>query len=209
METVPPAMVIEASELSVGEFRELLSILRANWKDTDPYLDDIARVIHNTSEDSTVHAFASGRIDGILRTKRIRSDGEPRLVPATFEQLVGPYWSRCDRDADTRILVDLTKRDGAAGVAENVHPLRGWPAFRSRTSGRSVPKVRSRLHTHLGAWPVRCIPNGRPCQKPPNVVVMSYRGFAEQHALAPSMRELAQVAPVSEATQAVRATHAD
>jgi hypothetical protein len=38
---------------------------------------------------------------------------------------------------------------------------------------------------------------------------MSYRGFAEQHALALSTRELPQVAPAPEATQAVRATQAD
>ena len=176
VEPVQPARVVKGTDLSPRYFGELLSILQANWEDTDPYLDDIARVIHNAGEDMLV-SIIGGRIDGVLRTKRIRADGDPSLVPATFEQLVGPYWSRCDRDPDTRILVDLTKRSDASGVARTLIP-EGLSRFPEPNFGTFSPESAVGLHIRLGASAVRYIPNGRPRRQPSNVVVMSYRGFA-------------------------------
>ena len=179
VETVQLASVVKGSELSPSQFGELLEILRANWEDTDPYLDDIARVIRNAGEDMLVR-IVNGRIDGVLRTKPIRADGDPRRVPATFEQLVGSYWSRRDPDADTRILVDLTKREGATGVANTLIP-ESLGRFPEANFGTFSPESAVGLHLRLGAQAVRCIPDGRPRRQPPNVVVMAYRGFALQN----------------------------
>ena len=176
VETSPPVTVVRGSDLRPVQFGELLAILLAKWEDTDPYLDDISRLMRNAGDDMLVR-IADGRIDGVLRTKSLRAGGDPRLVPATFEQLVGPYWSRRDQDCDTRILVDLTKLDGAAGVAKTLIPV-GLDRFLEPNLGTFSPEDAVGLHTHLGACAIHGIPNGRPRHHPSNVVVMSYRGFA-------------------------------
>ena len=132
---------MRGSDLHPVHFAEILAILLPKWQDTDPYLDDIATVMRNAGDDILVRV-ADDRIDGVLRTKMHPRRGDPRRVPATFEQLVGPYWSRRDPNADTRILVDLTKLDGASGVAKTLIAS-ALDRFRSRISGRSVPRTPS------------------------------------------------------------------
>src|SRR5687768_8834235 len=117
--TRPLVTVVCGSYLHPAHFAEILAILWPQWHDTDPYLDDIATVMRNAGDDILVRV-ADRRIDGVLRTKCIRAGGDPSAVPATFEQLVGPYWSRRDPNPDTRILVDLTKLDGTSGVAKTL-----------------------------------------------------------------------------------------
>ncbi|MBI2186542.1 MAG: hypothetical protein HYU37_05385, partial [Acidobacteria bacterium] len=111
--------VISGSDVSPASYPEILAILSQNWANADPYLRDFAQVMLNGADDMLVRV-SHGRIDGVLRTKCIRSRGNPHRVPRSFEALVGPYWSRRDRFADTRILVDLTKREGASGVARSL-----------------------------------------------------------------------------------------
>ena len=115
----------------------------------------------------------------MLRTKCIRTGGDPRRVPATFEQLVGPYWSGRDPNADTRILVDLTKRDGVSGVAKTLIDS-ALDRFQEPNLWTFSPEDAVGLHTHFGACAVRGIPAGRPRHAPSHVVVMCYRGFAHR-----------------------------
>ncbi len=170
--------MVRGSDLHPAYFPEILAILLPQWRDTDPYLDDIADVIRHAGDDILVR-IADGRIDGVLRTKCIRTGGDPRRVPATFEQLVGPYWSRRDENPDTRILVDLTKLDGVSGVAKTLIAA-ARDRFQEPNLGTFSPEDAVGLHTHFGACAVRGIPAGRPRHVPPHVVVMCYRGFTRR-----------------------------
>ena len=171
-----PARVVRGSDLHPLYYPEILGILLPKWRDTDPYLDDIATIMRNAGDDILVR-IVDGRIDGVLRTKRIRAGGDPREVPATFEQLVGPYWSRRDPYPDTRILVDVTKRDGASGVARTLIAS-ALDRFEEPNLGTFSPDDAVALHAHFGAWAVRGILAGRPRHARPHVIVMCYRGFA-------------------------------
>jgi hypothetical protein len=176
VQTLPPVTVVRGSDLHPRYFLDILAILLPKWQDTDPYLDDIATVMRNGGDDMLVRV-SDGRIDGVLRTKRIRAGGDPRCVPATFEELVGPYWSRRDPHPDTRILVDLTKLDTASGVAKTL-VASALDSFHEANVATFSPEDAVGLHTRFGAYAVHDIPAGRPRHEPPNVVVMSYRGFA-------------------------------
>jgi hypothetical protein len=178
VQTRPSVTVVRGSDLHPRYFLEILAILLPKWQDTDPYLDDIAAIMRNAGDDILVRV-ADGRIDGVLRTKSIRAGGDPRQVPATFEELVGPYWSRRDPDPDTRMLVDVTKRDGAFGVAKTLVDS-ALNTFQEPNLGTFSPEDAVRLHTHFGACAVRRIPAGRPRHAPSQVVVMCYRGFAQR-----------------------------
>jgi hypothetical protein len=178
MPTRPPVTVVRGSDLHPGCFSEILAILLPKWQDTDPYLDDIAAVMRNAGDDILVRV-ADGRIDGVLRTKRIHAGGDPRRVPATFEALVGPYWSRRDPDPDTRMLVDVTKLDGASGVAKTLVES-ALDRFPEPNLGTFSPEDAVGLHTHFGACAIHGIPGGRPRHAPSHVVVMCYRGFARR-----------------------------
>jgi hypothetical protein len=178
VQTRPSETVMRGSDLHPRYFLEILAILLPNWQDTDPYLDDISAIMRNAGDDILVRV-TDGRIDGVLRTKCIRAGGDPRRVPATFEELVGPYWSRRDPSPDTRMLVDVTKRDGASGVAKTL-VASALDRFQEPNLGTFSPEDAVRLHTHFGACAVRGIPAGRPRHAPSHVVVMCYRGFAER-----------------------------
>ncbi|MBI2186236.1 MAG: hypothetical protein HYU37_03815, partial [Acidobacteria bacterium] len=82
-----------------------------------------------------------------------------------------------DRFADTRILVDLTKREGASGVARSLIAA-CLNTFREPHIATFSPEDRAGLHAHFGAHPVRRIENGRPRYASPDVVLMCYRGFS-------------------------------
>jgi hypothetical protein len=170
--------VVRGSELDPKYYPEILAILLPKWQDTDPYLDNIWAVMRNAGDDILVR-IADGRIDGVLRTKCLRAGGDPCRVPATFEELVGPYWSRSDPSPDTRILVDLTKLDGASGVAKTLIAA-ALDRFQEPNLGTFSPEDAVGLHTHLGAAAVHGIPAGRPRHTPPHVVVMCYRGFSRR-----------------------------
>jgi hypothetical protein len=178
VQTRPCVTVVRGSDLHPRYFLEILAILLPNWQDTDPYLDDISAIMRNAGDDILVRV-ADGRIDGVLRTKSIRAGGDPRRVPATFEELVGPYWSRRDPNPDTRILVDVTKRAGASGVAKTL-VASALDRFQEPNLGTFSPEDAVGLHTHFGACAVRGIPAGRPRHAAPHVVVMCYRGFAQR-----------------------------
>lgn len=167
--------VVRGSDLEPLQFSEILAILSPKWRDADPYLDDFSKVMCNCAHDLLVR-ISDGRIDGVLRTKCIRAGGDPRRVSATFEELVGPYWSRHDSNPDTRILVDLTKLDGASGVARSLIP---WclDRFPEPNLGTFSPEDAAGLHAHFGACPVRRIENARRRHSSPHVTVMCYRGF--------------------------------
>lgn len=169
---------MRGSALHPVRFAEILAILLPKWQNTDPYLDDISAVMRNAGDDILVRV-ADSVIDGVLRTKCIRTGGDPRLVPATFEQLVGPYWSRRDPSPDTRILVDLTKLDGTTGVAKTLIAS-ALDRFQEPNLWTFSPEDAVGLHTHFGACAVRGIPAGRPRHAPSHVVVMSYRGAAQR-----------------------------
>jgi len=177
-QTLPPVTVVRGSDLHPRYFLEILAILLPTWQDTDPYLDDISAIMRNAGDDMLVRV-TDGRIDGVLRTKCIRADGDPHRVPATFEELVGPYWSRRDPDPDTRMLVDVTKRDGASGVAKTLVES-ALDRFQEPNLGTFSPEDAVGLHTRFGASVVRSIPAGRPHHAPSQVVVMCYRGFAQR-----------------------------
>jgi hypothetical protein len=178
VQTRSPLAVVTGADLHPEQFRDILAILLPTWQDTDPYLDDISKVMRNAGDDILVR-IADGRIDGVLRTKCIHADGDPFRVPDTFEQLVGPYWSRRDPHPDTRILVDLTKLDGASGVARTVIAS-ALNRFREPNLGTFSPEDAVGLHTHFGACAIRGIPTGRPGRAQPGVIVMCYRGFARR-----------------------------
>jgi hypothetical protein len=171
----PAVMVVRGSDLHPRYFFEILAILLPKWQDTDPYLDDIGAVMRHAGDDILVRV-ANGRIDGVLRTKSIRAGGDPGRVPGTFEELVGEYWSRRDPNPDTRILVDLTKLDGASGVAKTLVTA-ALDAFPEPHLGTFSPEDAVGLHSHFGASAIRAIPAGRPRHAPSHVVVMRYRGF--------------------------------
>jgi hypothetical protein len=171
----PAVAILRGSQVNPSYYPDILAILVDNWRTTDPYLDDFARVMHNCAGDMLVRLL-DGRVDGVLRTKRIRSLGHPDRVPASFEALVGPYWSRRDWFADTRILVDLTKREGTSGVARSLIAA-CLQTFREPNVVTFSPEDRTALHAHFGAYPVGRIENGRPRHASPHVVLMRYRGF--------------------------------
>jgi hypothetical protein len=175
VETHPQVMVVRGSDLHPRYFFEILAILLPKWQDTDPYLDDIAAIMRHAGDDILVRV-ANGRIDGVLRTKGIGAGGDPGRVSDTFEELVGPYWSRRDPDPDTRILVDLTKLDGASGVAKTLVTA-ALDTFPEPNLGTFSPRDAVGLHTHFGATAIRAIAAGRPRHAPSEVVVMRYRGF--------------------------------
>jgi hypothetical protein len=159
VQTCAPVTVVRGSDLDPRQFREILAILLPKWCHTDRYLDDISRVMHNAGDDMLVR-ISDGQIDGVLRTKCISAGGDPCRVPATFEELVGPYWSRCDPTSDTRILVDLTKLAAASGIARTLNSSvsRQVPGAESRDV---QPGRRSRpAHTFRS---VRC-PQTSECQ---------------------------------------------
>jgi hypothetical protein len=170
-------IIVRGSDLHPVHIAEILAILLPKWQDTDPYLDDISAVMRNAGDDILVRV-ADNRIDGVLRTKCIRTGGDPGRVPATFEQLVGLYWSRRDPNPDTRILVDLTKLDGVSGVAKTLVES-ALDRFQEPNLWTFSPEDAVGLHTHFGACAVRGIPAGRPRHAPSHVVVMSYRGCAQ------------------------------
>jgi hypothetical protein len=172
----PAEVVVSGSELGPGRFPEVLAILSRIWRDTDPYLDDIGRVMENCAADMLVR-ISDGRIDGVLRSKRICTAGDSYRVPEVFEDLVGPYWLRRDPNPDTRILVDLTKLDGAAGVARSLIPF-ALARFTEPNLATFSPENAAALHTRFGARPVRRIEHARRRHSPPHVIVMCYRGFA-------------------------------
>jgi hypothetical protein len=165
--------------VSSSHYREIHAILADSWQTTDPYLDDFQRLMRNCGDDMLVR-LSDGRVDGVLRTKGIRSWGNPHRVPGSFEALVGPYWSRRDWFADTRILVDLTKREGASGVARSLITA-CLQAFGEANVATFSPEDRAALHAHFGAYPVGRIENGRPRHRSPHVVLMRYRGFRTTH----------------------------
>jgi len=175
LENTPRVAIVRGSAVSPVHYLQILAILMQNWATADPYLDDFARVMRNSGDDMLVR-LSDGRVDGVLRTKEIRSLGNPHLVPGSFEELVGPYWSHRDRFADTRILVDLTKREGATGVARSLVAAclntSREPHVATFSPEHSVP-----LHEHFSAYPIRRIENGRPRHSSPDVVLMRYRGF--------------------------------
>jgi hypothetical protein len=166
--------------VSPSHYPEIRAILAENWQASDPYLDDFARVMRNCASDMLLR-LSDGRIDGVLRTKRIRCSGDPHKVPASFEALVGPYWSRRDWFADTRILVDLTKREGTSGVARTLIAACLY-VFPEPNVATFSPENRTALHAHFGAYPVGRIENGRPRHTSPHVVLMRYRGFPSTQA---------------------------
>lgn len=172
----PEIAVVRGSDLKPIQFSEILAILLPKWREVDPYLDDIGRVMRNCAHDMLLR-MSDGRIDGVLRTKRIRADGDPRKVSATFEELVGPYWSRREPNADTRILVDLTKLDGAAGVARSLIPL-CLDRFPEANVATFSPEHAAALHAHFGAYAIHRIENARRRHCSPHVIVMCYRGFS-------------------------------
>jgi len=167
--------------VSPSHYRDIRAILVENWQASDPYLDDFAQVMRNCASDMLVR-ISGGRVDGVLRTKAIRSFGRPNRVSGSFEALVGPYWSRRDWFADTRILVDLTKRQGASGVARSLIAA-CLDAFQEPNVATFSPEDRVALHAHFGAYPVGRIENGRPRHASPHVVLMRYRGFPARHTL--------------------------
>jgi hypothetical protein len=171
--------VLRGSEVSPSRYAEIHAILSDNWKSTDPYLDDFARVMRHSASDMLVR-ISGGRVDGVLRTKGIRSFGKPHNVPGSFEALVGRYWSRRDWFTDTRILVDLTKREGASGVARSLIAA-CLDVFDEPNIATFSPEDRAALHAHFGAYPVGRIENGRPRHTSPHVVLMRYRGFPARH----------------------------
>ena len=132
--------------------------------------------MRNCGRDMLVR-LTDGCVDGVLRTNVIRSWGSPHSIPRSFEELVGPYWSRRDRFADTRILVDLTKRDGASGVARSLITA-SLETFHELHVVTFSPEDRAALHTHFGAYPIGRIEHGRPRHSSPHVILMCYRGFA-------------------------------
>jgi len=168
--------VVWGADLSAARYPEILAILSQNWRTADPYLDDFSTVMRHAGGDMLVR-ITDGEIDGVLRTKRIRSRGRSGRVPRSFEELVGPSWSRRDRLADTRILVDLTKRDGASGVARSLITA-ALRAFSEPNVATYSPEDRAVLHTRFGAHPIDRIENGRPRHSSPHVILMCYRGFA-------------------------------
>jgi hypothetical protein len=127
--------------------------------------------------DDMLVRLSDGRVDGVLRTKRVRSGGNPDRVAESFEALVGPYWSRRDRFADTRILVDVTKREGASGVARSLIAA-CLGTCREPNVATFSPEDRAELHVHFGAHPIGRIDNARPRHTSPNVILMCYRGFS-------------------------------
>lgn len=161
--------------MSPSHYGEIRAILAENWQTTDPYLDDFARVMRNCANDMLVR-LTDGRVDGVLRTKAIRTWGDPLKVSGSFELLVGPYWTRRDRFADSRILVDLTKREGASRVARSLIPA-CLEAFQEPNIATFSPEDRTELHAHFGAYSVGRIENARPQHGAPHVVLMRYRGF--------------------------------
>lgn len=171
----PTVEILRGSEVSPSHYVEIHAILADNWRTTDPFLDDFARVMRHCASDMLVR-LSDGRVDGVLRTKGIRSSGKPHKVPGSFEALVGPYWSRHDWFPDTRILVDLTKREGASGVARSLITA-CLDAFKEPNIATFSPEDRVALHAHFGAYPVGWIENGRPRHASPHVVLMRYRGF--------------------------------
>jgi hypothetical protein len=177
-DTSPAVAILRGSDVSPSHYRDIHAILAENWQASDPYLDDFARVMRNCASDMLLR-LSDGRIDGVLRTKRIRSFGHPHKVPGSFEALVGPYWSRRDWFADTRILVDLTKREGTSGVARTLIAACLY-VFREPNVATFSPEDRTSLHAHFGAYPVGRIENGRPRHASPHVVLMRYRGFPSQ-----------------------------
>jgi hypothetical protein len=170
--------VVRGSDLHPRCFPEILANLLPKWQDTDPYLDDFVTLMRNAGDDILVRVV-DGQIDGVLRTKAIRAGGDPRRVPGTFERLVGPYWSRRDPNPDTRILVDVTKLDGASGVAKMLVDS-ALDRFHEPNLGTFSPEDAVGLHTRFGACAVHTIQAGRPRHAPPHVVVMCYRGFARR-----------------------------
>ena len=176
LEDARHVVIVRGSEVTSAHHDEILAILSRNWAAADPYLHDFARVMRNCADDMLVR-LSDGRVDGLLRTKRIRSRGNPHRVAGSFEALVGPYWSRRDRFSDTRILVDVTKREGASGVARSLIAA-CLDAFRERNVATFSPEDRAALHTHFGAYPVGRIEHGRPRHSSPHVILMCYRGFA-------------------------------
>jgi len=168
--------IVRGSALSRACYRDILAILEHNWQNADPYFDDFVRVMRNCADDMLVR-LSDGQIDGVLRTKVIRSCGSPLTMPRTFEELVGPYWSRRDWYSDTRVLVDLTKRDGASGVASSLIAA-SLRLFREPNMVTFSPEDRAALHSRFGGYPVGRIENGRPRHHSPNVVLMCYRGFS-------------------------------
>jgi len=174
--TRPSFALVRGSDLHPDRFSDILAILLPKWQDTDPYLDNISTVMRNAGDDILVR-IADGRIDGVVRTKSIRTGGDAGRVPETFEQLVWPYWSRRDPNPDTRILVDLTKLDQASGVARTLIAS-ALERFQEPNLGTFSPVDAVGLHTHFGACAIRGIPMGRPRRVPPRVIVMCYRGFA-------------------------------
>lgn len=176
LENGPALAVVRGRDVSPAQYPEILAILAQNWRNADPYLDDFSTVMRNAAADMLVR-ISDGRIDGVLRTKRIRSHGNPHGIPQSLEELVGPYWSRHDRHADTRILVDLTKLDGASGVARSLITA-SLEAFHEPHVATFSPEDRAALHTHFGAYPVGRIEHGRPRHASPHVILMRYRGFA-------------------------------
>jgi hypothetical protein len=173
--TSPATAILRGSQVSPSCYPEIRAILEENWQASDPYLDDFARMMRNCANDMLLR-LSDGRVDGVLRTKRIRSLGRPDRVPASFDALVGPYWSRRDWLADTRILVDLTKREGTSGVARSLIEA-CLQTFREPNVATFSPEDRTALHAHFGAHPLRRIENGRPRHTSPHVVLMRYRGF--------------------------------
>jgi hypothetical protein len=176
LENRPTIAVVRGVDVSPAQYPEILAILVQNWRNADPYLDDFSTVMRNAAADMLVRV-SDGQIDGVLRTTRIYSHGDPHRIPQSFEELVGPYWSRRDRRADTRILVDLTKRDGASGVARSLIGA-SLEAFREPHIATFSPEDRAALHVHFGAYPVGRIEHGRPRHASPHVILMRYRGFA-------------------------------
>jgi hypothetical protein len=173
--TYPAVAILGGSQIRSSQYREIHAILADNWQTTDPYLDDFARIMRNCADDILVR-LSEGRVDGVLRTKAIRSWGKPHKVPGSFEALVGPYWARRDWFADTRILVDVTKREGTSGVARSLIAA-ALRAFEEPNVATYSPEDRTALHAHFGAYPVGRIENGRPRHSSPHVVLMRYRGF--------------------------------
>ena len=171
----PAVDLIRGSDLEPSHFQEIFAILIAEWRDADPYLYDISRVIRNCADDMLIR-ISEGRIDGVLRTKRIRTEGNPARIPRTLELLVGPYWARRESQPDTRILVDLTKLEGAGGVAKSLVPA-CLDRFSEPNIATFSPEDAAGLHIHFGAYPLRRIENARPRHSPPHVTVMCYRGF--------------------------------
>jgi hypothetical protein len=179
-QSCPLIEVVRGSDLEPIQFREILAILLPKWRDADPYLDDISQIMCNSAHDMLVR-ISDGRIDGVLRTKCVRTGGDPRRVPATFQELVGTYWSRHDSHSDTRILADLTKLDGASSVARSLIPL-CFDRFPEPNLGTFSPEDAVVLHIHFGACPLRRIENARERHSSPHVIVMRYRGFVTHDA---------------------------